>query len=94
MTFCSVCYVALPSNQHLRFILAISGDVLVYVCITLQSDKFNVMQVKQEALLLQTDSVTRYVSQNVVNCRNKLHNKSITNRSTPNGVRWSRSTNL
>ena len=39
---------------------------------------------KQEALLSQTDRATRYVSQHLVSCRNKLYNKSTTNRS--NGV--------
>jgi len=49
-----------------------SGDFLLQVSI-------------QEALLSQTDRATRCVSQNLVNCRNKLYNKSATNRS--NGVR-------
>jgi len=39
----------------------------------------------QEALLPQTDRATRYVSQHLVNRRNKLYNKSTTNRS--NGCR-------
>jgi len=43
------------------------------------------VQCIQETLLPQTDRATRYVSQNLVNCRNKLYNKSTTNRS--NGVR-------
>ena len=36
---------------------------------------------RQEALLPQTDRATRYVSQNLVNCRNKLYNESTTDRS-------------
>jgi len=40
---------------------------------------------KQETLLLQTDRATRFVSQNLVNCRNKLYSTSTTNRSK--GVR-------
>jgi len=30
----------------------------------------------QDVLLLQTDCTTRYVNQNLGNCRNKLYNKS------------------
>jgi len=39
----------------------------------------------QEAPLPQTDRATRYVSQNLVDCRNRLYNKYTTNRSS--GVR-------
>jgi len=46
----------------------------------------------QETLLAQTDRATRYVSRNLVNCRNKLYDKSTTNRS--NGVRGLQLTDL
>jgi len=41
---------------------------------------------------MQTNSVTRYVGQNLDNCRNKLYNKFTTNRS--NGARGIQLTDL
>jgi len=35
----------------------------------------------QKAVLSQTDRATRYVSVNLVNCRKKLYNESIDNKS-------------
>ena len=37
---------------------------------------------QQETLPPQTDRATSYVSQNLVSCRNKLYNKSTTNRNS------------
>ena len=53
-------------------------------CITFPADAV-AENVKQVTLLLQTESAMRCVSQNLIDCRNKLYNKSTTNRS--NGVR-------
>ena len=44
---------------------------------------------KQETLLPQTDRATRYVSENLVNCRNKMYDKSTTNRMELDGYRRS-----
>ena len=43
---------------------------------------------RQETLLLQRDRATRYVSQNLVNCRNKMCNKSAKNRMELKGYSW------
>jgi len=59
----------------MRFMASI---FMVYFCAILTVNK-------QETLLPQTDRATRYVSQNLVNCRNKLYNKTTINRS--NGVK-------
>ena len=42
----------------------------------------------KKTLLPQTDGATRYVSQNLVNCRNKLFNRSTTNRTELEGYSW------
>jgi len=47
---------------------------------------------KQEALLPKIDRVKSYVSQNLVNCRNNMYNKSTADRSS--GVRGLQLTDL
>jgi len=63
----------LNPNHHLTSVV----PILILLKLTLT--------VQQETLLRQTDRATRCVNQYLVNCRNKLYNKSATNGS--NGVR-------
>jgi len=63
---------------RLTFYMFIAYIFMVYFCTILEVNK-------QETLLPQTDRAMRYVSQNLVNFRNKLYNKATTNLS--NGVK-------
>jgi len=63
--------------------LCVPQFLILFLMWKTQHDKFT-SQYTQEALLPQTDRATHYVSRHLVNCRNKLYNKSTTNRS--NGV--------
>ena len=58
------------------------GLIASSVCLATSSATY------QEALLAQRDRATRCVSQNLVNCRNKLYNKSRRNRMELEGYRW------
>ena len=78
-----VCHVAIQATQRSYFVSASSCTLCALRAITPK-----LLQI-QEALLLQTDRATwcvKLLPTAAQQCRNKLHNKSVPNRSRPNGV--------